>query len=148
MTDKEALNLLFDGKSIEWTEHTFHTTKTGKQKEVLRGIPLSGFWLYYKRNKEEFKRAGLTLFAGKAEKTGDAITRKGKSIEVKRRAWELTLWVNARNDARMRQAGFERMEAGTGEEMEQAKPVWAMEKPSKAGAVYLAATQGPSDDPF
>ena len=79
-------------KCIEWQAPDIYITKKGKAKGRVCGIPLPGFWLLWKHSKEDIKALGVTIFAGKAEGTGQYKTVKGRSFEIKRKQWEVTLW--------------------------------------------------------
>lgn len=84
-----------------------HETNKGKFKDVLKGIPGQAFWRFYKANKEALRKAGLTVFGKKlASSTGEYRTFKGRRYEVKRKEWEVTLWLNKLNTQLIAQAGF------------------------------------------
>lgn len=100
-------NILTNTALVEWCEMEKHATKKGKIKDVLRGIPSSRFWYFWKRNKEALKKSGVTLFAERDKAcTGEYRTHKGRSKEVKRKQWTVTVWMNKHNTAILKAAGF------------------------------------------
>jgi len=86
-----------------------HTAKSGKIKDVLKGIPSKAFWYLWKikANKEAFKKLGLTLWAERSKgATGEHKTHKGRSKAVTRKQWEITIWLNRRNRPLLAEAGY------------------------------------------
>lgn len=77
---------------IEWQGVEAYVTKKGKFKPLLTGIPGQGFWLLWKHEKQAIKELGVTIFAEKAEGTGTYRTVRGKSFEVKKKAWLVQVW--------------------------------------------------------
>jgi hypothetical protein len=77
---------------IEWQGVEAYVTKKGKFKPLLTGIPSQGFWLLWKHEKQAIKELGVTIFAEKAEGTGTYRTVRGKSFEVKKKAWLVQVW--------------------------------------------------------
>ena len=129
---QKALAELLDGRAVEWQNHEWIETRSGKRKETLKGIPTKGFWNAWKRHKDLLKLSGVTIYAGKAESTGEYRIHKGISYEVKRKAWEVTIWINKANQQTVRRAGFETL----------------VNPESETAREYLAETQGPFNDPF
>lgn len=84
-------------QDVEWQGITNYTTKAGKEKEILTGIPSSGFWRLWSSSKDELKALGITVQAGKSEKTGEFYIRDGIQHERTRKQWEVVLWINPRN---------------------------------------------------
>ena len=78
--------------SVEWQGVEAYVTKKGKLKPLLTGIPCQGFWLLWKHEKQAIKELGITIFAEKAEGTGTYRTVRGKSFEVKKKAWVVQSW--------------------------------------------------------
>lgn len=99
--------ILNKGALVEWSPMEKHTAKSGKIKDVLKGIPSRAFWRFWKRNKSALKALGVTIFAERAKAvTGEYVVRKGKSKAVARKQWEVTIWMNKHNAGILAAAGF------------------------------------------
>jgi hypothetical protein len=77
---------------IDWQGVEAYVTKKGKLKPLLTGIPGQGFWLLWKHEKQSIKELGVTIFAEKAESTGQFKTVRGKSFEIKKKSWIVQAW--------------------------------------------------------
>lgn len=84
-------------QDVEWQGVSTYTTKQGKEKEILTGIPLSGFWRLWASHKDELKAMGLTVNSGKSTKTGEFYVRDGIQHEKLRKQWEVIIWISNRN---------------------------------------------------
>jgi len=104
---EKALNSILTGQIVEWSDPEKHVAKSGKIKDVLKGIPGAGFWRLWKCNKDALRAAGVTVYAERVKAvTGEYRTHKGKSKAVSRKAWEVTVWYNKRNISILQAAGF------------------------------------------
>ena len=104
----ETLKKLLSGKIVDWQDTEKHLAKSGKIKDVLKGIPNQSFWSFWKLNKDDLKNAGVTIYAEREKAaTGEYRTFKGKCKAVTKKQWEVTIWANKRNRAIIEDCGFQ-----------------------------------------
>lgn len=99
-------------KLVDWQAAEIYTTRNGKKKPVLTGIPTRRFWDAWKASKLELRNAGISLSFEKVHKTRETATgqvsRAGGSYRQPRqaKAWTVTAWLNNRNLALADLAGL------------------------------------------
>ena len=98
---------------VDWQAVGIHTTRQGKRKPVLTGIPTKRFWEAWKADKLRIRDAGLSLSFEKVHKVRETATgqssRAGGSYRQPRQAksWTVTAWINPRNAPLVAMAGFD-----------------------------------------
>ena len=113
MDTKQIIDRVCKPGQVEWTYAGLHRTRSGKEKEVIQGIPQAGFWSFWRQCKRDpmlklaLKAAGITLFNHGKTATGETRTHKGVSKPVYKSSWEVTIWVNKGNRNALAGMGFE-----------------------------------------
>lgn len=113
----EIINAICKPGRVDWTYTGPHTTKAGKVKQILQGVPCQGFWNLWKQAKIDtglrlaIRAAGVTLYNHGRKPTGQHRTHKGITKEVFRSQWEVTIWINKANRPALMALGFEIEEA-------------------------------------
>lgn len=98
---------------VDWQAVGIHTTRQGKRKPVLTGIPTRRFWDAWKADKLKIRDAGLSLSFEKVHKTRETATGRqamsnGAYKQAKpSKAWTVTAWINPRNAQLVSMAGFD-----------------------------------------
>jgi len=88
---------------VDWQGIEQHTTKgTAKRpshdRTYLSGIPKDTLKrVYTKKNKPLLQRFGFQFFCLSSTPTGEFVQRKDRKVEVKRKQWEVRLWLNDNN---------------------------------------------------
>jgi hypothetical protein len=100
------LNDILGGGLIDWQGVEMVTTKRGRIKPVLRGIPTDSFWRAWKHGKSEFRAIpGFTLSyevesvsAARETKTGMVSSAGGYKQGTKlKKFWTCDIWINKAN---------------------------------------------------
>jgi len=105
-TDDDIITDLLLGKHVDWLGVVEHKANSGKLKTVLRGIPNNTFWYLWKRKKDVLKSFGITVFCIDKQFTGETRTRKGRSFQVVRKQWEVSIWYNKTNTETLEGLGY------------------------------------------